>query len=102
MWFRHTCSCSFSLVLMTLNSLLTAVVWVKSRESVGTAEKEVADRPTRRYKVRDDAPLRAAPMDLSPGVTRGEAPLMRAEEDAANLGESPKIFRYDEELYRSP
>lgn len=87
-----TCSCSFSLVLMILNSLLTTDVWLKSRESVGTGEKEVDDRPARLYKVRDDALLRAAAMDLSPGESRGEALLMR-EEDTGNLGESPKTFR---------
>lgn len=77
---------------MILNSLLTTEVWLKSRESVGTAEKEVDGRPTRLYKARDDALVRAAAMDLSPGEIRGEALLMR-EEDAGNLGESPKTLR---------
>lgn len=87
-----TCSCSFSLVLMTLNSLLTTEVWVKSRESVGIREKEVEDRPTRLYRFREDALLRDAAMDLNPGEPRGEVLLMR-EEETENLGESPKIFR---------
>lgn len=76
---------------MTLNSLLTTEVWVKSRESVGTREKEAEDRPTRLYAFREGALLRDAAMDRSPGEPRVEALLMR-EEEAENLGESPKIF----------
>lgn len=85
-----TCSCSFSFVRITLNSLLTTEVWVKSRDPAGTEAKEAEGRPSRRYILTEDAPLRTAVMDLSAGALR-EDPLMR-EEDAGNLGESPKIF----------
>lgn len=87
-----TCSCSFSLVLITLNSLLTTEVWDKSREAVGTVEKEVEVRPPRLYRVTEDALLRDAAMDRRLGEPRGDPPLMR-EEETGNLGESPKIFR---------
>lgn len=87
-----TCSCSFSLVLMTLNSLLATEVWVKSRESVGTRAKGLEDRPTRLYAPMEDALLRDVAMDLNPGEPRPEVLLMR-EEETENLGESPKIFR---------
>lgn len=90
--FHPTCSCSFSLVLITLNSLLTTEVWVRSRVSVGNGEKQVDERPARRYKVRDEALLRAAPRDLRPRETRGDA-LLTYNEEAGNLGESPKTFR---------
>lgn len=77
---------------MTLNSLLTTEVCVKSRESAGTREKEADGRPTRLYKFRADALLRDAAMDRSPGEPRGEAVVMR-EEGTEDRRESPKIFR---------
>lgn len=87
-----TCNCSFSFVLVTLNSLLTTEVWVKSRDSPGTRENEAEDRPARLYRLRADALLWDTAMDRSPGEPRVEALPMR-EEETENRGESPKIFR---------
>lgn len=77
---------------MTLSSLLATEVWDRSRESVGTRENVVVDPRTRLYMLREDALLRDTDMDLSTGEPRGEGLLMR-EEEAENLGESPKILR---------
>lgn len=76
---------------MTFSSLLTTEVWPKSRESLGTKEKEVEERPTLLYRPMDVELLRDRAMDLRPEGPREEALLMR-EEETGNLGESPKIF----------
>lgn len=77
---------------MTLNSLLTREVWLRSRESAGTRENEVVGRPTRLYTLMAVVLLRDGGMERSPAGPREEALPMR-DDEREERGESPKIFR---------
>ena len=76
---------------MALSSLLTTEVWVRSSESVGPGEKEEV-RPVLRYRLSEDAWLRDAAMDLSPGGNREDALPVR-DGETGNREESPKSLR---------
>lgn len=76
-----------------MSSLLATEVWVRSRESVDTGEKEMEGRPLLLYRLVEDALLRVAAMVLKPEDIREEVPPLMRLEETGNLGESPKIFR---------
>lgn len=71
---------------MTLNSLFTTEVWVRSRDSAGLRVKDPEGRPTFRYML--TVLLWDGGMARSPEVAR----LIRLE-DTDIRRESPKIFR---------